>query len=293
MNAKHEIFRKLSAIFLVSVLFVGCRTGENSIESDFILVSSIFPISQISQTILGDSGQAEFLVKPGSNPHVFEPKPSDAIKIFEADILFCVSEEFDGWMVEYAGENTKIIFLDSFLYANGGLTKDNPHLWLSLKNARLIAEAVKCAVSEIRPESEDYYELNYKKFNLDLDSLEKWSFERFYELDSSCFIQWHPAWDYIAMEQGLKKPLPVESGHGDELSAGEIKRIIDFANENDVRVIVVDANTDRTKAENLARNAGAVLVVLDPLGNPEDPERSTYLSNMKKNIFDLTQELRR
>lgn len=278
-----------AAIFLFFI--AGCSVKTVDEQNDILVCSSVFPISQIAQSVLGDSGVAFNLVPPGANPHVFEPAPSDARKLAEADIILCVSPELDGWMEKFAGSETKVLYLDKYFSEKNMEPGDNPHIWLSLKYALLIASAVRETAVEIKPDRREYYEDNFRDFEREISSLDSFASEKFSGLKEVYFIQWHPAWNYLANDYGLPEPMSIESGHGDEPTAAELKKIIDFAEENSVRVIVVEANSDMRQAEIIAGQINANIAVLDPVGDPDNPEISTYILNMKKNIITLAEAM--
>ncbi|MBN1619345.1 zinc ABC transporter substrate-binding protein [candidate division WOR-3 bacterium] len=286
--------RKIALIVseVVLVLFLtGCRVKTVEEKGEISLCTSIYPLYQIAQSVLGDSGEAFNIVPPGANPHVFEPAPSDARKLSEANIILCVSPEFDGWMEKFAGSETKVLYLDKYFSENNIEPGDNPHVWLSLKYALLIASAVRDAAVETRPERRDYYWGNFSFFEKEINSLDSFASVKIGELRGAYFVQWHPAWNYLANDYGLPEPLSIETGHGDEPTPGDLKNIADFITEKNVKVIVIEASSDLRQAQNIALQTGVEILILDPLGNPSDSERSSYISNMKKNISDLSEAL--
>ncbi len=295
MNVFMSLIRRKSAVLVfegaIFLFFAGCSGKTVAEKSEISLCTSIYPVRQIAQSVLGDSGEAFNIVPPGANPHVFEPAPSDARKLAESDIILCVSPEFDGWMEKFAGSETKVLYLNKYFSEKNAEPGDNPHVWLSLKYALLIASAAKDACVEIRPERRDYYEDNFLIFEHEVNSLDIFASEKLGELKEAYFVQWHPAWNYLASDYGLPEPLSIETGHGDEPTPEDLKNIADFIMEKNVKVIVIEAASDQRQAQNIALQTGVEILILDPLGNPSDPERSSYTANMRKNISDLSEAL--
>ena len=77
------------------------------------------------------------------------------------------------------------------------------------------------------------------------------------------FIIYHPALTYFAQAYHLKQ-LAIETD-GKEPSAASMKKLIDEARAQRVRVVFVQREFDRKHAESVAREIGARVVVIDPL----------------------------
>ena len=76
--------------------------------------ATIFPIYDISKQIIGDKGTVELIMAPGNSPHTFEARPSDIIKLNDADVIFAIGQELDNWIVAMAKDATAdIITVDT------------------------------------------------------------------------------------------------------------------------------------------------------------------------------------
>ncbi|MAX11567.1 MAG: hypothetical protein CL710_04645, partial [Chloroflexi bacterium] len=76
--------------------------------------ATIFPIYDISKQIIGDKGTVELIMAPGNSPHTFEARPSDLIKLNDADVIFAIGQELDNWIVAMAKETSaEVITVDT------------------------------------------------------------------------------------------------------------------------------------------------------------------------------------
>jgi len=72
-------------------------------------VVSILPQKTFVEAIGGDKVNVALMVKPGSSPHSYEPKPSQMKDINNADIYFSIGVEFEeAWLPKFASQNKKM-----------------------------------------------------------------------------------------------------------------------------------------------------------------------------------------
>jgi zinc transport system substrate-binding protein len=72
-------------------------------------VVSVLPQKTFVEAIGGDKVNVALMVKPGSSPHSYEPKPSQMKDITNADIYFSIGVEFEeAWLPKFADQNKKM-----------------------------------------------------------------------------------------------------------------------------------------------------------------------------------------
>ena len=74
------------------------------------VVASFGILADVVKNVGGDKANVVSLVPPGGDPHVFEPTPTDAKNIAEADLVFVSGLGFEGWidrLVEASGYQGK------------------------------------------------------------------------------------------------------------------------------------------------------------------------------------------
>lgn len=98
--------KKLVSIFLSAVIICGlllisaCDRTEDVRKSDgkISVVTTIFPYYDFVRQLAGDKVDIRLLLSPGSDPHSYEPKPSDITAIENCDIFICNGGESDEWV---------------------------------------------------------------------------------------------------------------------------------------------------------------------------------------------------
>jgi len=95
-------------IFAISNIAQKSETDSEKIS----VVTTLFPQYDFARAIGGDKVDVTLLLPPGVEAHAYEPKPSDIVKINEADIFVYTGESMEPWahdIIEGASKNVKIV----------------------------------------------------------------------------------------------------------------------------------------------------------------------------------------
>ncbi len=95
-------------ILLVTFLYVSQSYAKVNV------VVSILPQQTFVEKIGGDKVNVTTMVKPGNDPHTYEPKPSQMIAISKAQIYFPIKIEFENaWLNKFKDQNKKMQFIET------------------------------------------------------------------------------------------------------------------------------------------------------------------------------------
>lgn len=83
--------------------------GAGVLMANVNAVVSILPQKTFLEKIGGDRVHVSFMVKPGSSPHSYEPKPSQMRDVAKADVYFSIGVEFEeAWLDRFSDQNPKM-----------------------------------------------------------------------------------------------------------------------------------------------------------------------------------------
>ena len=108
------------------------------------------------------------------------------------------------------------------------------------------------------------------------------------------FVTSHTAFSYLAKRYDLKQEPISGISPEQEPSASEMKGIVEFAKQHQVRTIFFETLVSPKVAEAVAREIGAETDVLNPLEGLTEAERASgldYVGVMKKNLEALQKAL--
>ena len=207
------------------------------------VVTTLAPITNIVQNIGGELVDVTGIVPEGANSHTFEPAPSDAAVLAEADVVFinglhleeptrelAEANVRDGVPIVSLGERTitpdEYIYDFSFPKAAGD---PNPHLWTDPLYAKRYAEIVKNTLSELDPESAELYEENYRAFAKRIDELDQdvRIVTETVPSENRVLLTYHDSFPYFAREYGWTIIGAIQPADFAEPTAQEVARLID------------------------------------------------------------------
>ncbi len=109
----HYSLRTLLSLLAILVLLAACgpiapETTDTPAEEERLrVVVSILPVANIVYNIGGDRIDLDAIMPPGADPHTFEPRPSDAVKLSQADLIFFNGMHLDESTLKLAEANLK------------------------------------------------------------------------------------------------------------------------------------------------------------------------------------------
>jgi zinc transport system substrate-binding protein len=234
------------------------------------------------EAIGGEFIDLTVMVPPGSEPHDYEPLPSQLMAVSEADVYFAVgsgvefelqnldflSDQNDDMLVVNCSEDIELKRFDE--HYRGNVTDGfqlsgaiDPHVWTSPSNLLIMASNVLDGLITTDPSHEDEYRQNYDQY---IDELQGTADEIDGTLASyrdMAFLVYHPAWGYFGDEYGLVM-LAIEE-EGTQPGPAGVAAIIEQANENGIDVIFVSPQFDSSSAEQIAEEIGGEVIIIDPL----------------------------
>jgi len=282
---------------LLSAALSGCISPEeppgavsqnHSTPSDRIKVAAtIAPLADLVKAVGGDRVDVTVVVPPGAEPHTFEPTPSLMVQLSQADLYVMNGAGLEFWMDQLLQSSGNLRIVDSslgieLLQEDGKET--NPHIWLSLRNAAIQVENICSGLSDLDPDSRDYYIQNREDYLSKLHALDEQFNRSFSNVSTPVFIVHHPAWSYFARDYSLEQiPLLEEEK---EPGPRYLSQVIDLARERNITTVFVEPQFNPKAAEVIAREMSARLISLDPLA----PD---YLENMRYAGREIAQSMQR
>lgn len=279
----------LRALCLTSVLALvvlqgvcgGANAGQGKAAAGPVKMKvfvSIQPQACFVERVGGGLVDVDVLVGPGRSPHTYEPTPRQMVALSKAQVYFTIGVPLEKAIIPKVERmNPRLVIGDTtrgitFLPLMGGdeghgrdhaVGEPDPHVWLDPKRVRIMAGTICEVLSTVDPVHRDVYRRNLGSFTADLDRLDAELKDVFMPLTGKRVYVYHGAFGYLADAYGFIQ-VPVETGSR-EPSARDLARIIDMARSDGVRVIFVQPQFSRKKAEVIASQIGGVVVAIDPL----------------------------
>ena len=139
----------------------------------------------------------------------------------------------------------------------------DPHIWLSPPLVKIQARTILAALQEADPAHRSVYEANFKAFIAQIDQLDADLKKTFAGKKDLQFMVFHPAWGYLAHTYGLMQvPIEIE---GKDPKPAQLKKLIQHARENKIKVVFVQPQFSTKSAKLVAREIGGQVAFANPL----------------------------
>lgn len=276
----HKISIFCIALFFC-MLFAGCDAGNAAGGKN--VTAGMPPVAWLARRIAGDKLEVRSLLPAGRSPHDYAPEPQDILAASRSRVFFSCGMPFEENLTSALRQSkVKIADISKGIHRipfgdkehhhhHDGEKHDHdcsrdgmdPHIWLSLKNCRLMAQNICLELSKADPENRTYYEKNCAELEKELKADEKYVAEKLAGLKGRSFYVYHPAFGYFAEMTGLHQ-IAVELG-GREATPAHLAEVIRKAKHDNVKVIFVQPQFSPVGMKALAKAIGGEVAELDPL----------------------------
>ncbi|MDO4766176.1 MAG: zinc ABC transporter substrate-binding protein, partial [Eubacteriales bacterium] len=149
----------------------------------------------------------------------------------------------------------------------------DPHIWMSPRRVAVMVDSIAEALAKLDAENADYYLSNAKAYREKLDQLTSDLHKLLHDSKDKSFIIMHPSMGYFAEDFDLEQ-ISIEK-EGKQATADHMKSVIDYARENNIKVIFYQKEFDNNQAKTIASEIGGEVMELEPLAE-------NYLQNLEK-----------
>lgn len=313
------MFKKITlvlAVFLTAVVFVYAKDIQNKPQ----IITTLFPTYDFAKQIGKDKVDVYLLLPPGVEPHTFEPKPQDIVKINKSDIFIYTGKDMEPWAEDLLkgvpNKNLKVVDASYGIEFMSGkeehdhdshIDKDDdhdhhhhgekdPHIWLDFANAQIMVDTIAKAVIEKDPVNKDFYLKNATDYKAKLVDLDKRFKETLATAKHKTIIYGgHFAFGYFSKRYGLQYDSPYEGfSPNAQPSPKAIGELIKKLKKSQIKYIYYEELLDPKVARTISQATGAKLELLHGAHNVRKTqlkEGITFIDIMNDNLKKLKEGL--
>jgi zinc transport system substrate-binding protein len=291
IEAYNLLKSKIIVLLLVlTTLFSSCTnnlTDQQGKNHNMQVLVSIAPYKYFVDRISGNTVDAMVVIPPGTSPHAYDPTPRQLVEIDKTDIFFTNGLlTFEQALLERMKDNhstIQIIDLSKgikIIEGEGTHVCDHehdhihhshnhnnfgadPHTWVSVENARIIAHQIFHTLTETYPSKAEVFKTNYELFNQEIDELDNKIAQLLSQIPGRSFMIFHPALGYFARDYNLNQ-LSIEFD-GKEPSPQQLMHSIALARKENIKAILIQKEFDKENANIIAKEIGGKVIQIDPL----------------------------
>jgi len=303
--------RQLSSLlFALGVLAACSSPATPTTNGKLNVVTTVSPITNIIYNVGGDRINLQGIVPEGVNSHTFEPVPSDAKLLAQADVVFINGLHLEDPTRKLAEANLKagaeIISLgeqtltpDQYLY-DFSFPKEagnpNPHLWMNPLNALRYAEITRDTLVRRDPANADYYKKNCDAFSARLTALDQAIMESIHSLPAANrkLLTYHDSFAYFAPRYGMTVLGAIQPADFSEPSPKEVADLINQIKQAKVPAIFGSEVFSSPVLEQIAKETGAKYEASlrdDDLPGQVGDANHSYVGLMVEDVRTITRDL--
>ena len=302
------MYRVLVLVLAVAgVVGVACGGGDESAEDPRLhVVTTVSPITSITDAIGGERIRLDGVVPEGVNSHTYEPAPSVARTVSSADLIIVNGLQLEVPLLRLAEVNKpdeavilllgdeavtpeQWIFDFSFPETEG---KPNPHLWTDPILGLRYAELIEGELARLDPDNASYYAANLEGFRERIEALDAAIIEAVATVPEGQrkLVTYHDSWPYFALRYGFEVLGAVQPSDFSDPSPRELASLIDQVSAAGVPAVFGSEVFPSDVLETIAEATGATFVADlrddDLPAERGDPEHS-YLGMMVANMESM------
>jgi len=248
-------------VFAAILAVQGC--SRSPLPHGISVVSSIEPISYIAGKILQERGSSVPLLTENQDAHSADPRPLSLKAAENCDLLVLLKsglefEERNAPAVIGAAKKAVVLKLTDSI-----VSSEDPHIWVSLRNLKRIAEMLAEKISLLDPDNKEFYASNFLSYASRIDSVSARLSFSLEEAGVKRIFTDHTAFSYFASEAGIEQVELFEEGK--EPSLADMKRITEGLKKDNARILIITSPSSKRYADIFAEEASARVFFFNPL----------------------------
>jgi len=296
-------------------------------EGSLRVMASFYPMYDFAQKIGGDKVTVTNMVPAGTEPHDWEPSPSDIVALEQADVFVYSGAGMEHWVEDVLAslDNQSLVTVEASYgialleghhhhhedeeeaehehedeheheeeqaHGHAGHEhEENAHVWLSVPNAIAEVNNIAAGLKKLLPGNEAQIERNRSAYEKRLLSLDAELAQMLAPIRGAEIISFHEAYDYFAQRYGLVIAGAIETHDGGEPGTKELIETVERIRSHGIRAIFIEPNYQGSSAGILSRETGAKLCTLNPVTQGED-SLTAYEGIMRQNAKTIVEAVK-
>ncbi|QLE52399.1 metal ABC transporter substrate-binding protein [Nostoc sp. C057] len=306
---KGKILFRLCLGMLLPLALLSCTQKESNLNTAKgdkpRVVATSTVIANLAQEVAGDEIQLSGILKPGTDPHVYEPVPADSRVLEEANLILYNGYNLEPGLIKLmnasggkarkipVGEAVKSLQLDK---GKGEIVPD-PHVWGSAENAIAMTNAIRDALIELSPEDKDKFTQKASQLTNELKQLHSWINQQIQTIpaDKRKLVTTHDAFQYYGRAYGIAiAGTLIGISTEEQPSAQTVQRLVESIKKIGVPAIFSETTINPALIKTVAQEAGVKLapnqLYSDSIG-AKGSNGDSYIKMMEANTRSIVEAL--
>lgn len=217
-----------------------CNLRSETVVCSFEIIHDI-----CVQICEGTNIELVTIVPKNSDPHLFQPKPSDSKKIFKASLVIMNGLGLEGWIegiIKASGYAGEIVKASATVNPRMLDKLPDPHIWHDPELIIIMVENIKNALLKKFPKESENIITNAAKMVEGLRVLDEKIKDIFTKLPANkkMLLTTHDAFSYFAKRYGITVYSPQGISTGDDPSAADLSNLVKKIRQHNINAIFLE-----------------------------------------------------
>lgn len=279
----------ISVIVILIVLNINRNNKKEVDDGKTKIVTSFYPMYIIAENITEGANNIELVNMADVNVgclHDYTLTTEDMKKVEDADIFISNGLGMENFIDKILESNSDMQVIDSSVDVTNLISDDNEvngHIWTSIDNYIKQVESVAEGLKKVNEENAAIYDENAREYIEKLNDLKKEYSEALEILNGKKAVVLNEAFEYMGQELGLDM-IVIKTDHEESiLSAEVLKNTIDRVKKENIEMIIIDKNDNKSNAETISKETGAKIFELNS-GLSGTLDKDAYINSCIENI---------
>lgn len=313
MQANFRFQKKWQTLMPIAGLLVGLlssscattSTGEAAAQSGQpMVVATSTILADWTAEVGSDEIELKSILRPGNDPHVYEPTPADSVAFEQANLILYNGYNLEPGiirMMNSAGANARQLAVGEVVQPlqleKEGQRVPDPHVWGDVRNAIAMTEAIRDALIELSPDDRQEFTENSDRLIAELEALHTWIGQQIATIPAERrkLVTTHDAFQYYANAYGLEVAgTLIGISTEEQPSAQTVQKLVNSIKSIGVPAIFAETTINPQLITTVAEEAGVKLspkeLYSDSIGAPGS-EGDSYINMMVSNTRAIVEAL--
>ena len=292
-----------AALGVLALLSAGCGGGTGGGSEKLNVVATTTQLEDFARNVGGEAIEVDQILQPNTDPHDYEPRPSDVEGAAGAKLVFASGDNLDSWVdqvVSDSGSDAKVIDLGAKVpirlpgeTSGAEASKYDPHWWHDPRNAEAAVREIEATLVAADPSKRATFERNADAYLAELKALDAGIAKCIDSVPVSQrkLVTDHDAFGYFANRYGIEvlgAVIPSQTTQA-QASAKDLSELAKTIEAENVKAVFPESSLSPKVAEAVARQTGAsadYTLYGDTLG-PEGSSGETYVRMEEANADEM------
>ena len=301
------VFAMISGVYF----FLNTRQNTTNVEAEnkkLHIVTTNSILEDMVKNVGKDKIELYSIVKRGTDPHEYEPQPSDVSAASDADLIFHNGLNLEtggsGWFNKLVETSHKKFGREVFSASENvdaehlttNKNEEDPHAWLDLNNGIKYVELITKVMKQKDPQNAGFYQDNADKYIAKLEKLHKTAQSKFLDIPKSqrLLVTSEGAFKYFGKAYHVTPTYIWEINTESQGTPEQMKAVLSKINQSEVKSLFVESSVSPKSMEKVSKETGLKIhsqLFTDSLAK-KGSQGDTYYTMMKWNIDQIYQGLK-